>query len=148
MGKKSNFKYGKLYWCYFVVALYCTHWQNIGTVCTNLLISFQWRFGSSLIYFSITHTNNLKECAAAIFILEVTLKMEAAHSSDVSGIVCWSTVTFMFTAVRTSNLRFKWIFVLEICSKCCAHLITVCICLLLVQTHMKCKCNLKHFLYI
>jgi hypothetical protein len=71
----------------FVVALYCTHCQNIGTVCTNLLISFQWRFGSSLMYFVITQTT-LKECAAAILILEVMMKMEAAHSSEVSGIVC------------------------------------------------------------
>ena len=131
-----------------ILLLLCTHWKHIGTVSTDLLIIFQWRVGPSLICLGIIHTNILQECVASFFIVEATLKMEAAHSSEISLIVCWRrTITFMFTGVKTSNLRFMWIFVLEICSKCSAHLIMVCICPLWVQTHMKCKCNLKHFLY-
>jgi hypothetical protein len=77
----------------------------------------------------------------------VALKMEAALSSEVYGIVCWMTVIIMLTDVITSYPPFQWIFVVEISKKCCAHLITVCICRLYRQVHMNYKCNLKHFLY-
>jgi hypothetical protein len=94
MGKKSNFKYGKLYYCHFV-AVYTVKAYKYSNVL--LSASFVHKFTDQIstkiwVFFDVCcgviRTNILEEHAASVFIMEVTLQMEAAHSSEVCGIVC------------------------------------------------------------
>jgi len=63
MGKKSNFKYGKLYCCHFVIVLYTLMAYRYS------LHKFIDHISMKILVFGITYTNNLKECTASIFIL-------------------------------------------------------------------------------